>query len=231
MDYWFDKEREIQLYNSDCNVLLDRMIKQNVKIDCVICDPDHKTILVRETKQKSLKSKPKDYLNDDIEIWLPKVYDLLKDTGHCYITSNNNTLFHYLQVAKECGFYFVKSLIWKRSNKIANNYYTNQFEYILFFRKGKIKKIVNKEITDIFEVPLKKLKNKKGEVINNSEKPIKLMEILIENSTTEQGLVLDFMMGTGSTAIACKNLNRKFIGVEIERKYFTTTIKRIKGEL
>lgn len=97
--------------------------------------------------------------------------------------------------------------------------------------KVKLKKISNKEITDILEVSLKKLKNKKGEVINNSEKPIKLMEILVENSTTEQGLVLDFMMGTGSTAIACKNLNRKFIGVEIDKKYFNITIKRVKGEI
>ena len=46
------------------------------------------------------------------------------------------------------------------------------------------------------------------------------MKILIENSSDENDLVLDSFMGIGTTGIACKNLNRNFIGIEIDEKYF-----------
>ena len=57
------------------------------------------------------------------------------------------------------------------------------------------------------------------------------MEYLIKTYTNENETVLDFTMGSGTTGVACKNLNRKFIGIERDDGYFDISVKRIKGEL
>jgi len=55
------------------------------------------------------------------------------------------------------------------------------------------------------------------------------MEYLIKTYTNENELVLDFTMGSGSTGVACKNLNRSFIGIEKDEKYFEIAEERING--
>lgn len=63
--------------------------------------------------------------------------------------------------------------------------------------------------------------------VHPTQKPIDLLEYLIKTYTNEGDLVLDFTMGSGSTGVACLNLNRKFIGIELEEKYFNISINRI----
>ena len=60
-----------------------------------------------------------------------------------------------------------------------------------------------------------------------TQKPVALMEYLIKTYTNEKELVLDFTMGSGTTGVACKNLNRDFIGIELDPKYFKIAKKRI----
>ena len=69
-----------------------------------------------------------------------------------------------------------------------------------------------------------------GAISKLGEKPVKLMEILIGNSTKEGEVVMDFAMGIGSTGVACKNLNRGFIGMEIDPDYFRIAEQRIYYE-
>ena len=64
--------------------------------------------------------------------------------------------------------------------------------------------------------------------IHPTQKPVALMEYLIKTYTIEGETVLDFTMGSGSTAIACLNTNRNFIGIEKDDKYFEIAEKRIK---
>jgi site-specific DNA-methyltransferase (adenine-specific) len=61
-----------------------------------------------------------------------------------------------------------------------------------------------------------------------TQKPVALMEYLIKTYTNESELVLDFTMGSGTTGVACKNLNRSFIGIELDDKYFEIAKKRIE---
>lgn len=60
-----------------------------------------------------------------------------------------------------------------------------------------------------------------------TQKPIELLEYLIKTYTNEGEIVLDFTMGSGSTGVACKNLNRKFIGIESNEEYYNISNKRI----
>lgn len=68
--------------------------------------------------------------------------------------------------------------------------------------------------------------NYKNNIFHPTQKPVPLLEYLIKTYTLEGETVLDFTMGSGSTGVACKNLNRKFIGIEKEEKYFNIAKER-----
>ncbi len=63
--------------------------------------------------------------------------------------------------------------------------------------------------------------------LHPTQKPVALMEYLIKTYTNENETVLDFTMGSGTTGVACKNLNRDFIGIERDKEYFEIAEKRI----
>ncbi len=65
--------------------------------------------------------------------------------------------------------------------------------------------------------------------LHPTQKPVALMEYLIKTYTLEGETVLDFTMGSGTTGVACKNLNRKFIGIEKDEKYFEIAKARIEA--
>jgi len=62
-------------------------------------------------------------------------------------------------------------------------------------------------------------------------KPLDLMEAIVSDVGTLDGIVCDPFMGSGTTGVACINTNRKFIGIEKEPKYFEIAVKRIEGAL
>jgi len=65
--------------------------------------------------------------------------------------------------------------------------------------------------------------------LHPTQKPVALMEYLIKTYTKEGETVLDFTMGSGTTGVACKNLNRDFIGIELDQNYFKIAEQRING--
>lgn len=164
---------------------------------------------------------PKDYMKE--------LYRILKDKTILYIMCNNVNLFEMLKEGQEAGFNFVKALIWQKGNKICGRYYMGCYEYILLFRKGGDRPINNCGTADILNIPIKKLKDENGKNLHDTEKPVELMKILIENSSNENETVLDPFMGIGTTGIACKKLNRNFIGYEIDEKYFNIAKERIEN--
>ena len=225
-------------YNDDFKKI-SKNIEDN-SIDLIVTDPPYKTTkrgiskntttggIVRSEEGKSGKM----FKFNDIKPieYIPEFYRLLKDGSHCYIMTNHVNLQEILNTATECGFHFIKSLIWMKDNKIMGQSYMSQFEYILFFRKGKHKKINNCGTSDILHIPNKKTKDENGNNIHPTEKPVELMKILIENSSNEGDVVLDPFMGVGSTGVASKELNRKFIGIELDERYFNISNKRLEGK-
>ena len=63
--------------------------------------------------------------------------------------------------------------------------------------------------------------------LHPTQKPVALMEYLIKTYTNEDEVVLDFTMGSGSTGVAARNTNRKFIGIELDSDYFRIALERI----
>lgn len=70
--------------------------------------------------------------------------------------------------------------------------------------------------------------NIESDTIHETQKPVKLLEYLTKTYSHEGGVVLDSTMGSGTAGVACVNTNRKFIGIELEQKYFDLAKKRIE---
>lgn len=73
------------------------------------------------------------------------------------------------------------------------------------------------------------IKTERG--LHPTQKPVKLLEYLVKTYTNKNETILDNTMGSGTTGVACKNLNRNFIGIELDDKYFKIAQKRINETL
>lgn len=173
------------------------------------------------TQNNAKTGKLFDYNDIEFSDWLPEVYRVLKNNSHCYIMINARNLANLQEECEKVGFIFQQLLVWNKGNSTPNRYYLNACEFILMLRKGKAKNINNMGCKNIIDI-----KNIRGKT-HPTEKPVELMKILIENSSNENDIVLDPFMGSGSTGMACKELNRNFIGIEIDKKYFDVACKRL----
>jgi hypothetical protein len=94
---------------------------------------------------------------------------------------------------------------------------------------------VNRKFSRKFNLQGKKFKSnvlsykKDYQGLHPTQKPVLLLEDLIKTYTNEGETVLDFTMGSGSTGVACKNLNRNFIGIELDEEYFKIAQERISA--
>jgi DNA modification methylase len=87
-----------------------------------------------------------------------------------------------------------------------------------------------KYATNILRVPSLKGSSKE-KVGHPSQKPLKLIEMLVSAATREGDKILDPFSGSGTTAFVCQNLNREFIGIEIEQKYIEMSKKRLEDSI
>ena len=226
--------KNVKIINGNSIELLKKL--KGGSVDMIATDPPYKVTARGNAGnsggmlQKKLAMQGKIFQHNDVNPidYIPEFYRILKDGSHCYIMTNHVNLQEILNTATECGFKFIKSLIWNKGNKIMGQYYMSQFEYILFFRKGKGKKINKCGTADILDIPNKKTKNEEGKNIHDTEKPVGLMKVLIENSSQEGEIVLDPFMGVGSTGMASVESNRKFIGIELDENYFEIAKQRIE---
>lgn len=232
-----NKYSGINLFNRDAMNLLDSMIKQNIKVDMIFTDPPYR-ITARGNGgtsggmfQKKEVNNGKIFKTNNLEIedWLPKFYQVLKDQSHCYIMTNNKNITHYLEVIDKSDFHFIKNLIWVKDNKIMGQTYMSQFEYIIMLRKGGHKKINNCGTSDVLIIPNKKMKDENNKIIHDTEKPVELTDILVSNSSNEGDIVFDPFMGLGGCGISCLKSNRKFIGCELDERYFNIANDRIRN--
>lgn len=119
-------------------------------------------------------------------------------------------------------------LCWNKTNAMPlfNNKYLTDKEYCLYFRKGGYCQPVSYESAKtVFNLPIN-YKDKKM-YGHPTIKPLSIIKTMIQNSSKEKDIVLDCFMGSGTTGVACKELKRDFIGIEIDKTYFEIAQKRI----
>jgi len=218
------------LINGDCLVEMKNIPDKS--IDMILIDPPYKVI---SGGNKSIEAgwsgsilknndgKIFQYNNINFKDYLSELYRVLKDGSHCYIMVNFINLSELLIESKNAGFKQHNLLVWEKNNKVLSRWYMKNAEYILFLYKKPAKKINNIGTPTIIKA------NNPRNKQHPTEKPIDLLEILISNSTNENDIVLDCFMGSGTTGVACKNLNRNFIGIELDENYFNIAKQRIEN--
>ena len=166
----------------------------------------------------------------NIEEMLSYIQKNLKDDGKAVIFCSHLQQFDIISLLKKYKFNNYTPLVFIKNNSAevlkANMRIVGACEYGLVIYKTVLGKFNNngKMIKNYFEF---KLETKKQ---HPTQKPVKLIEQFIELYTDEGDTVLDFVMGSGTTGVAAKNLNRKFIGIEIEEKYFNIARSRLYGD-
>ena len=119
----------------------------------------------------------------------------------------------------------VAELFWHKPNAapFTNNTLKSDIENIIYIREKGVKiKGRSKLFTH---------NARKSEYGHPSEKPLEIIKKLVLTASSEGDLVFDPFMGSGTTAAACKELNRNFIGCEIESKYCDMAEKRLKNTI
>ncbi len=203
-------------------------------IDLVITDPPYRVISGGKPHKKGQPSgmlskndgKIFEYNDVNPEIWIPEVYRILKNNSHCYIMTNTINLENYLRICRETGFGLHNVLTWEKNNVTPSRWYMKNGEFIIFLRKGKAKTINN-----VSSKMIHQFNNIIGNKTHPTEKPVDLMKFYISNSSDNGDLVFDPFSGTGATLVAAKELNRQYLGYEIDKKYFDIAETRLVGDI
>lgn len=118
--------------------------------------------------------------------------------------------------------YYPQGLIYKTVNNSRPNHAIDRdMAYNKHSKKRETSQATN------YPIDVLTFSNSNRKTSHPTQKPVPLLEYLIKTYTLEDETVLDFTMGSGSTGVACKNLNRKFIGIEKDEKYYEIAKKRI----
>ena len=143
-----------------------------------------------------------------------------------YIWCNKAQIPQYLEyfIDKKCNF---DLLTWHKTNPVptCHNKYLSDTEYCLYFRKGAKLYGTYETKRKYWVTPLNTDDKKKYD--HPTCKPLEMISQLISNSTLEGGLVCDPYVGSGTTAVACKQLGRSFVGCDIEEKYISVAKHRL----
>lgn len=146
--------------------------------------------------------------------FMPPCYNVLKPESHAYIMCNNRHVQNMLSSAEWSGFKFHNLLVWDKLTATPNRWYMKNCEFTGFFYKGKAKYINNMGDMQLIRCP------QENYGTHPTTKPVALMRHYIENSTKAGDTVIDPFMGSGSTGVAAIESGRKFIGIELDEKYF-----------
>ena len=244
-DYMNIITENYQLYNGDCLEDMDYLIEQGIQVDCILTDPPYGTTACKW-----------DTVIPFDEMWL-RLNKLIKPNGAIVLfgsepfssllrCSNIKNYKYDIIWEKEQLVNFV--LVKKQIGKVHENisiFYKKQPTYNPQMREGfppaqqsgKVMNVLShsnikagstarRGCTDRYPISIIKFNRDKGR-LHPTQKPIALLEYLIKTYTNENEIVLDFTMGSGSTGVACMNLNRKFIGIELDNNYFDIAINRI----
>lgn len=168
------------------------------------------------------KSKKFDVLKNDDKIleFMPAIKDICK--GFIFICTTWKVLDKWLPLFNKY-YDLTNMIIWdKGGGGIGDLEHTFSTDYEIILCSNNGAKITGKRIGSVWNVP----KDNASDYVHATQKPVKLSAIAIENTTNKNGVVLDIFGGSGSTLIACEQLNRKCYCMELDPKYCDVIVKR-----
>lgn len=201
-------------------------------IESLVENGDTRTEALRIAKNKAKNS------NDIVDLEAGFDYKLLDEfcrvlkTIYIYIWCSKNQILDLMNYfVKDRGCIF-EIFTWHKTNPTPthNNCYPPDTEYCLLFREKGTGMGGTMETLKKWHISPANVKDKKA-YNHPTIKPLEVVKNHIINSTKENDIVLDTFSGSGTTCVACKELNRQFIGIEIDPKYYQISIDRLNGIL
>mgnify|MGYP000468804750 CR=1 FL=1 len=200
-----------------------------------------------------------EYLNFT-EKWISACKSVLLPNGSLYVSCTQHNIAEVIFISKKLGLKLNNIITWYKVNSMPNitkRTFTHSTEFVCWFVKGKnwifnydavkefnpnkTKDGKNKQLRDFLdfiELPIvqgkERIKGENGRAIHPTQKPEKLLELIILASSNINDVVLDPFFGTGTTGYVAQKLNRKWIGIEKKSYYIKIAIQRlnlIKGIL
>lgn len=202
--------------STDVNVI--DMLMDGVKADMVFCDAPYgyKYESNHQDKYEMLKN------DDKILDFIPAIWGAMKDNCPVYEFCGWQSLKQWLEYFENTSLDLKNVIIWKKNNWSMGDLkgaYAGQYEVILYLNKGRVE-LNGARDTDIREF------DREPPKMHPTMKPIELIAYALNKSSKKDDVVLDCFGGSGSTLIACEQLNRKCYMCELDPHYVDVIIKR-----
>ena len=250
-------KEQYKLYKGDCLEVMDQLIEQEIKVDMILCDPPYGTTACKwdsvipfdemwERLNKLIKPNGAIVLFGTQPFTSKLINSNIKNYKHSWVWHKKNAsnifvakyqplkttedIIVFSYKGRRVNYYPIMSSGHKdRTSEKPGRQKTDIFAPI---KSGEFKHGDNKRGDERYPKHLIEFSNaKRTGQFHPTQKPVDLLEYLIKTYTNENELVLDFTMGSGSTGVACVNTNRKFIGIELDDKYFEIAGNRIKESI
>lgn len=218
------------IYNEDC--IGGMALRGGGYCDLILTDPPYN--LSRKNNFHTLKGRNGIDFGEwdkgfDLTGWIPIAVDCLRIGGSIIIFNAWRNMDVISTELEACGCTVKELIQWHKSNPMPRNrdrLYVTACEFAIWAVKGKGWTFNRQRSTyenTIFQYPIVSAKNR----IHTTQKPVELMRDLIMIHSNEGDIVLDPFIGSGTTAVAALETGRKYIGYEIDERYYTAAIERI----
>lgn len=228
---------DCKLYMGDSLEVMDNLMNLGVKFDAVITDPPYN--ISRKNNFKTMGRAGIDFgewdKGFDLTSWISHCEPLLKKGGNIVIFNDWKNM-SYIVNALEINGFDIKDLIrWKKTNPMPRNRdrrFITDYEVAVWGVKKGGKWTFNR-LSDTYERPeiISKITPKSEKIFGGhpTQKPVEVMEWIINRLSNEGDLIFDPFMGSGSTGVACLKTNRKFVGIDNDEKSFNMSCERLKN--
>lgn len=212
-------QSKFNLLQGDCLELMKGI--PDGSVDMILCDLPYGEVNQKSAGLRKLDRGLADRETFLLEDFMKSIYN--KFTGSCYLFCGVGQISNINNFFRASGL-TTRLCQWEKSNPSPMNgdkLWLSGSEFCVFARKPKA------TFNRYCEKPIWKFPVGRSKM-HPTEKPVKLMEYLINSSILEGFTVADFTMGSGTTGVACANTNRKFIGIELDDGYFNIAKERIE---
>ncbi|MDR0752280.1 MAG: site-specific DNA-methyltransferase [Christensenellaceae bacterium] len=229
--------KNIIIRNFDYKLLVEEMQTHEIRVNAIITDPPYCVSRDHQLGFSNMGRNGMNYGKWDYGFnhkqWILDCADLVVDGGSIIIFTDWKNLSYLVEALeeKQC---IVKDLIrWEKSNPMPRNIdsrYVMDFEVAIWAIKGGKKWTFNRPGDKPYLKPVYKSGVVLGKKrVHPTQKNLDVVIDIIKVHTMQGDLVFDPFLGSGTTALACLNTNRKFIGSEIDEKYFEIVKERLNG--
>lgn len=235
---WIDnKDNDSFLVNADSYTYVHELIKSNVKVNHIITDPPYN--ISQDNNFNTMGNRKGLDFGDwdwkfDLTSWIEHYDKILEPGGNVIIFCSFHFISHIVDKLKSLNYEIKDCIRWIKSNPMPRNRdrrYVSDYELAVWAVKPGSKWTFNR---DSENKPYHKPEFVTGTVSGKertehpTQKSLKLMKELIEIHTNEGDVILDPFVGSGTTAVAAKELNRKYIAIEKESRYFSISKERLE---